>query len=322
MRSPKVSVCIPSYNYGRFLGETLASVLRQTEPDFEVIVVDDASTDNSREVISSYGKADPRVRAEFNDENLGMVRNWNRCLALARGKYVKFLLADDFLLSDHALERLASVLDQTPEVALVACARQVVDSRSARGEVWSWFPDGTMLPRAEVVSLFLLHGRRNLIGEPTAVMFRRCDALRGFDESYRQLVDLEMWFHLLGRGHVWFVEEPLCAFRVHEGSQTALNRRESLHFEERGRLLAECLRDRTVGCATRYFALCDHALQLGRLARRGRIGRDRAWGSVQALCSPGKLFLALPLYALWKPLLRVRTCVGAAAAGRKPLPLP
>jgi hypothetical protein len=76
----------------------------------------------------------------------------------------------------------------------------------------------------------------NVIGEPTAVLFRKSDAVRGFSESYSQLLDLEMWFHLLGRGALRFVAEPLCAIRVHGGRATEQNLRWGAVLADKRRL--------------------------------------------------------------------------------------
>src|SRR4051812_32835970 len=98
----KVSVCIDSFNYGRFLPEAIESVIRQSLQDFELVIADDCSTDNSVEIAQSYARKDNRIRVEVALANRGMVKNRNACLALARGDYVKWLHADDFLCSTDA----------------------------------------------------------------------------------------------------------------------------------------------------------------------------------------------------------------------------
>src|SRR5947208_3535108 len=93
--APKVSVVVPSYNYARYMDERLQSLLNQTFTDFEVIVTDDASTDNSREVILRHA-SDPRVRPVFFRKNSGSVyQRWNDGADLARGEYIIFAGADD-----------------------------------------------------------------------------------------------------------------------------------------------------------------------------------------------------------------------------------
>ncbi len=101
---PLVSVCIPTFNYGRFLPEAIKSVLAQSFTDFELVVVDNASTDETAELMEAFVRSDPRIRFYRNSENVGIVKNFNRALGHAAGDYVKILCADD-LLAPSALER-------------------------------------------------------------------------------------------------------------------------------------------------------------------------------------------------------------------------
>ena len=89
----KVSICIPNYNYGKYIGQTIQSILNQTYTDFELIIVDDASTDNSLEVIDSF--KDSRINVYENEKNMGMTANWNRCVDLATGDYITIFHSDD-----------------------------------------------------------------------------------------------------------------------------------------------------------------------------------------------------------------------------------
>ena len=91
--APPVSVCIPTYNYGRFLGRAIESVLGQAFGDFELLVVDNASTDGTDELVAGYD--DPRLSYLRNERNLGLFGNFERCLELARSDLVKILCADD-----------------------------------------------------------------------------------------------------------------------------------------------------------------------------------------------------------------------------------
>src|SRR4051812_9352416 len=100
---PKVSVCIDSFNYGRYLPEAIESVLGQSFRDFELIIADDCSIDNSAEIAHNCARKDSRIRVVVAAKNRGMVKNRNACLGLAVGEYVKWLHADDFLCSPDAL---------------------------------------------------------------------------------------------------------------------------------------------------------------------------------------------------------------------------
>lgn len=89
----KVSICIPNYNYGMYIGETIQSILNQIYTDFELIIVDDASTDNSMDVINSFH--DKRLKVHKNETNLGIAANWNKCLEYATGDYIAIFHSDD-----------------------------------------------------------------------------------------------------------------------------------------------------------------------------------------------------------------------------------
>lgn len=222
-RAPRVSVLLPNYNYARFLPAAIESVLTQTFSDFEFILSDDASTDDSARILRDYAARDPRIRCTLHARNLGMVENWNWCLQQARGDYVKFLFGDDVLVSPAALERLVTMLDREPRARIAASARVLLDERSRTTGIADELTDGLHDgPRLIARCLGL---RRNLIGEPSTVLFRRRHAARGFDGTFRQIVDLEFWFHLLLRGDLIYTHEPLCAFRRHATQQTVANHR-------------------------------------------------------------------------------------------------
>lgn len=224
--APRVTVIIPSYNYARFLPEAIESVLAQDFRDFELLIADDASTDHSGEIIAAYAMRDARIRYHIHPHNLGMVPNWNWCLAAARGKYVKFLLADDVLTSISALRQLVGALERNPDAPAVSCARQLLDASSRVTGTWCHLRAGRH-DGARLIARCLL-SRRNLIGEPTAVLFHRAAAQRGFDPSLRQIVDLELWFHLLLAGPLVHLATPLVGFRRHQQQQTAVNLRSDL----------------------------------------------------------------------------------------------
>src|SRR5215467_1498105 len=106
---PKVSIVVPNYNHARFLPQRLNSILGQTFQDFELILLDDSSTDDSRSILSQY-TADPRVRIEFNELNSkSPFKQWNKGVRLARGEYVWIAESDDYA-DERLLERLVPLL--------------------------------------------------------------------------------------------------------------------------------------------------------------------------------------------------------------------
>lgn len=247
MKTPAVSVLIPTYNYARYLPEAIESVLAQDFADFELIIADDASSDDTVEVCEAYARQDPRIRFFRHEKNLGMVENWNWCLRHACGKYIKYMLADDKFAKPYALRKLVEAIEQRPGISLVTSARALMDAESKTIGVWNplgrrirYFCGKTLIRKC-------LRRDLNFIGEPTAGLFRREDASRGFDKDYRQLVDLEMWFHLLLTGDLIYLPECLCFFRQHSEQQTVQNRKDDCHSFETIKLCCRYIR-----CYGRY----------------------------------------------------------------------
>lgn len=213
----KVSVLIPTYNSKRYLSECLDTVLTQDFADMEILISDDKSTDGTLKVIEAYAARDHRIRWWQNPENLGFVANHNCCLLQARGDYVKFIHADDRLLSVSAIRKLAAALDENPTAVLAGCQQHLTGGRSqpAIFSKTSGLYDG----RRMIIACLERNG--NVIGQPVLTIFRRDAAQRGFDGRFVGHLDFEMWCHLLEQGDFFFLAEPLATWRVHETQQTA-----------------------------------------------------------------------------------------------------
>jgi glycosyltransferase involved in cell wall biosynthesis len=302
----KVSICIPTYNYGQYLAETIESILAQSFADFEVIIVDDHSSDGTRAVVEPYAAKDSRIRFSVNPENLGMVQNWNHCLSLARGEYVKFVFGDDLLATEDTLKKMVAVLDADPSVSLVGSARNFIDENSALLKVESRFRRSGVLPGADVVNYCLMR-QGNLIGEPSVVMFRREQGKRGFLTSYRQIVDLEMWFHLLEQGNFGYINEPLCSFRIHREQQTQKNRESAADLDDVFYLFRDYLHKEyiTLSQFMKRYLNYDHIYGIWKSQRCGRISREDARGRINGNYAVWKFWLWYPFYKLFKPCWRL-----------------
>ncbi len=128
---------LPTIITGRYLESAIESVLSQDFTDFEFIISDDASSDNSAEIIQAYATRDARIKYCIHPANLGMVANWNWCLQQARGEYIKYLFGDDRLACPHALSTLAGMLEANPSAVLATSARQIIDAKSKVIDLWS-----------------------------------------------------------------------------------------------------------------------------------------------------------------------------------------
>jgi len=314
--APKISVCIPTYNYAHYISFAVESILSQKFTDFELLIVDDCSRDNTEEVVSRF-LYDKRVSFEKNERNIGLVGNWNKCLSKARGEYIKFVFADDMLASDKALSRMVRILDSAPSVSLVASARYLIDSQSRIIGLTSHFARDFTADGPEVINRCLIEFR-NLIGEPTVVMFRRTDCARGFDERYQHLVDMEMWLHLLEKGLFAFIAEPLVSFRVHQGQKTKENVARLAHLDDQYLLLEEYLGKSYLHISSimKFYLTFDVYYNSFRLWRKGVVTRVEATRIILAHYSYVQFYCYYPIYKLMRLFFKMRRRIGLKTGGK------
>ena len=205
-----VSVVIPAYNYGRFIKEAIDSVLKQSWPAIEVVVVDDGSTDETRSVVESF---DGRVRY-LKQENAGVCVARNRGVSESNGDLIAFLDADD-MWEPAKLEKQLAKFDADPEVGLVHCGLREFDSETSE----------TVSTRLEgqegfVADELLLWERPAVNVSGSSVMVRRevFDAVGGFDEQLKVGEDWDFCYRIARKYKIGFVREPLVNYRVHSAA--------------------------------------------------------------------------------------------------------
>lgn len=309
MCKPKVSVCIPTYRYGKYISEAIDSVLRQTFYDFELLVVDDASDDLTDQIVKRYAASDARIRYIRHESNKGMVENWNYCLQEARGVYIKFLFGDDFFTSRETLAKMVKIMECDKSISLLGSSRLIVNERSVPINVWSFSRADCVLDGAQVISTCLLQ-LKNMIGEPSAVMFRKEQALRGFDVKYKQIVDLEMWFHLLEQGKYAFICEPLCAFRIHEQQQTAQNAKSNVSLIDTSYLYKEYLNNNYIDIwwLNKKYIEYNHVYNAFKSYLNNRSDKD-LFLEIANCYGVKTFFILLPIYKIYKPFTKIKRCV-------------
>ncbi|HEY0004863.1 MAG TPA: glycosyltransferase [Pyrinomonadaceae bacterium] len=231
-----MSICVPTHNGAAYLRQALESALAQTFPDFELLIVDDASTDKTLLLVQEVARRDSRVRLYSNPRRLGLGGNWNRCLELARGEWIKFLFQDDYL---HPLcvERMYECGSQGG-ATLVASRRNFVFESGvkesfrrtfleyvAANELSRRFPQRSFIGPEEFAAHAARHPLVNCIGEPTAIMFKRAAVRRFglFQTDLLQLVDWEYCMRLAVNTGLYFINEELATFRLHEHAATLSN---------------------------------------------------------------------------------------------------
>ena len=195
----------------RHLRAALESVLAQTFGDFELVVVDDGSTDSSRAIVDSYG--DPRIRLLANETNIGLTRSLNRGLAACRGRYVARQDADD-LSRPERLARQVELLDRRPDVALVASGYTRIDDEGRETGDRPVPLDATAIRWRLLFLNAFAHSSVTLRGDVVA-------ALGGYDESVHYAQDYELWSRIAERHGVAALPERLASYRRSAESMTA-----------------------------------------------------------------------------------------------------
>jgi glycosyltransferase involved in cell wall biosynthesis len=214
---PGISVCIPTYNGARYLADAIDSVLRQDCGDFELIVCDNASTDDTPVLCARY--LDPRMRYVRFEQLVGQAANWNRCLELGTSEYLVLLHADDVLRPAY-LGRAASVLASNPGVSLAHCSVQHIDEAGTPVFLKRLYDEPKVVPGDAFLKRLLVEG---CLISPAGVMVRRraYQAAGRFVEHVVWGVDWNMWMRIALQGDVAYVPETLALYREHSSSGTA-----------------------------------------------------------------------------------------------------
>ncbi|MFQ5801461.1 MAG: glycosyltransferase family 2 protein [Candidatus Methylomirabilales bacterium] len=218
-RHPLVSVLMTAYNGEPYLGEAVQSILNQTVQDFEFLIIDNASTDGSRDVVLAF--RDPRIRLISNPENLGPPRALNQGLRLAVGEYVARMDADDVALPDR-LEKQLDFMERNPLCAVLGTQATLID-HVGRKIYTPWHP---VTPHAIRWKMMFA----SPLAHPSVIM-RRDDVLAvgGYHESLRHCADYRLRSTLVSRGHqITNFDQQHMLMRVHPGGGMELQRRERI----------------------------------------------------------------------------------------------
>lgn len=206
---PQVSVIIPAYNAGKYLAETIQSVLAQSYSDFEIIICDDGSTDNTATIIKSF--SDPRIKYKY-QKNSGISTARNNGAELATGRYLAFLDADDLFHCDN-LARKVVALEQQPAVALVFADCAVIDAKgNATNE--------KLIGKDENVLQDLLLWNGTVIPGPSSILMTR-DAFEksgGFDPEFSTAADQNFFFRIAHKHKCLRIPEVLTSYRKHDSN--------------------------------------------------------------------------------------------------------
>ena len=211
----KVSVCIPSYNAAQFIGETVQSVLDSEYRNFEIIISDDASTDETAKIIESLH--DSRIRFYQNKRNEGPVRNWNRAITKAVGEYVSLLNHDD-LYSPFWLTFAVRHLEKNPHIGWVATAFCIIDATGKSLQRISHFRMTGEIPK-EVA--FLEMAKLDGLGPGFVARRKILEEVGYYDEAAGPSADNDLFLRLAAKYPLYYCAKyPHTSWRFHRGNLT------------------------------------------------------------------------------------------------------
>jgi glycosyltransferase involved in cell wall biosynthesis len=208
--SPKVSVLMPVYNNAAYLKEAIASILNQTFQDFELLIIDDGSTDNSLTILQEFAEQDPRISVR-SQANQGVSPTRNELLRQAKGDYIAVMDGDDIALPERLAQQVA-FLDSHPEILCVGGAYAMIDPE---GQVLTHiYPP---LQDADIQTQML--SGSTAIQHPCA-MARRQAVLQagGYDEALKASIDLDLWLRLGELGSLANLPDVVLHYRLHPNS--------------------------------------------------------------------------------------------------------
>jgi glycosyltransferase involved in cell wall biosynthesis len=213
--NPLVSICIPVFNSDSFIASSLKSLKRQGYLNWNSIIVDDASTDESVKKILENIKDDRRFTLYTNSINLGMVKNWNKAISLANGEFISILHGDDFLHPDY-IAKTIDCFQKHPDVGMVFSASYDIDNRR-NINIYKPFDKDCFFTTDSFIKQISEKG--NFVRFPSVMLKKNVyDKVDLFDERLVLAVDLEMWLRISLFFNIWYLNEPLSYYRIHSSN--------------------------------------------------------------------------------------------------------
>ena len=217
---PLISVVMPVYNSEKFLDESISSILNQTLGDFELIIINDASIDNSLKIIKNYMKKDKRIKLINNEENLGTVKSRNVGLRTTQGKYVAIMDSDDISLIDR-LRIQFNYFEKNKHIFLVGSSAIYIDENGKEIRRFKKYDDYKMLAWRLPQSCGIIH---------SSVMFRNTKEIF-YNESYKSAHDYNFYLDLLeAEKNLTNLPQFLVKYRVHDNSISISKQKEQEMF--------------------------------------------------------------------------------------------
>lgn len=212
---PLITVSMASYNHAKYLPEAIESVLKQTFRDFELVIIDDASQDQSRSLIETYAQKDDRIRAIFHDKNQGIAFTANQGMAAAKGKYITFIDSDDVWMPEK-LQNQLDILTRDENLVVWSEGLIIDEAGAPTGETFTQIHQSSERKKSGNIFEDLLQGNHIL---SSSMIFKR-ENLKGihFDDRFTYLNDYQFNVDMARLYKFWFIQEPLVCYRVHSKS--------------------------------------------------------------------------------------------------------
>jgi glycosyltransferase involved in cell wall biosynthesis len=237
MTPPTVSILMPTCNRRDMLEEAVASVLAQDYTDYEIIIVDNCSTDDTEAVVMAFG--DNRIKYHKNAYNIGAVHNYNKALRMAIGKYIYLFSDDDVMLANNLVLKVA-VLEQYPQVGVVHSNLHEIGEDgivfseghwASKTNIWQRLQGESLMSAQECYSL--LYNGGNFISMPSAMVRKSFldEHKLEFNNQLKFLIDWDLWLKLAVFSDFYFLKEPLIHYRHHKRNEAKLVTQNS-YFQE------------------------------------------------------------------------------------------
>ena len=222
MSFPKISVLIPSYNHENYIKEAIESVLNQTFQDFELIIIDDGSTDKTVDKIKEFD--DERIQLYVFEKNQGAPNAINNCIKRAKGEYIAYISSDDVWELDK-LEKQVNFMEKNPsidvlftKVSFIGENSEILDENSSNVELYNFYKDifdKNNRSREEWLKRFFLKG--NCICHPSILIKKEIYDIVGlYDERLANLPDFDMWVRICFNHDIYILDEKLVRFRIRD----------------------------------------------------------------------------------------------------------
>ncbi len=219
--APQISVVMPVYNAGRYLPAAIESVLNQTFRDFELILVNDASTDNSQDLMRGY--SDDRVRIITNETNQGITKSLNHALQNCRAPFIARMDADDIMHPDRLQKQYAAML-ANHDIAVLATRIEMINEDGEITGIWNTDADTTSESDIRHVM-----SKTNCIAHPSVMMRKEIALEFQYTEKQKGAEDWDLWLRILNRGfRILKLDEVLLSYRIHPASIMASKKKEDV----------------------------------------------------------------------------------------------